>query len=131
MFEKSPFHNQGLALLVIHANDMQKSVEFYRSLGLRFERHSHPPCGVHFATVDGNCVFEICQRRQDRPPHSPITFGFNVSSVEDAVNEARASGGTVKREPHGAEWGRSATLADPDGNCVLLMESHPQVSVDV
>ena len=121
MFAKSHFHNQGLSLLVIHARDMQKSVEFYRSLGLCFERHSHPPCGVHFATVDGNCVFEICQSRKGQPPHSPITFGFNVSSVEDAVNEARALGGKVKREPHDAQWGRSATLTDPDGNCVLLM----------
>ncbi len=34
-------------------------------------------------------------------------------------------GGTVrplKREPHSAEWGRSATVTDPDGHCVLLME---------
>lgn len=130
MFEKSHFSNRGLGLLVIHSNDMEKSVDFYRSLGLRFERHSHPPCGDHFASVDGSCVLEICQSRNGQKSLSPMTFGFNVSCVSHAVKEARALGGIVKREPHDAEWGRSATITDPDGNRVLLIESRQKVSVD-
>lgn len=122
MSEKSPFSNQGLGLLVIYSQDMQKSVEFYKSLGLQFENHCHPPCGEHFATIDDGCVFEICQSRKAPGHTSPMTFGFHVSCVDRAVKKAATKGGAIKREPHVADWGRSATVTDPDGNYVLLME---------
>ena len=121
MFEKSHFSNRGLGLLVIFSKDIEKSIVFYQSLGLRFKRHSHPPCGDHFSCIDGNCVFEICQSRKGQAT-SPMTFGFYVSCVDQAVVEATVNGGSLKREPHSAEWGRSATVIDPDGHCVLLME---------
>lgn len=122
MFEKSHFSNRGLGLLVIFSKDIEKSVTFYKSLGLRFERHSHPPCGDHFASIDGDCVFEICQSRKGQQATSPMTFGFHVSCVDRAVEEALVNGGTLKRESHSAEWGRSATVTDPEGHLVLLME---------
>jgi predicted enzyme related to lactoylglutathione lyase len=122
MSEKSLFSNRGLGLLVIFAQNMGKSVEFYRSLGLQFEQHTHPPCGDHFSSIDDGCVLEICQSRKGQQSASPMTFGFCVSCVERAVQGVSMAGGTVKREPHDAEWGRSATVSDPDGNCVLLME---------
>lgn len=122
MSEKSRFSNRGLGLLVIYSQDMNRSVEFYRSLGLQFEQHSHSPCGDHFASIDDGCVFEICQSKKEKQATSPMTFGFHVTCVEQAVKEAAIRGGTIKREPHVAEWGRSATVTDPDGNSVLLME---------
>jgi predicted enzyme related to lactoylglutathione lyase len=122
MFERSHLSNRGLGLLVIYSKDIERSVEFYRSLELRFERHSHPPCGDHFATIDGDCVFEICQSDTGQQAPAPMTFGFHVSSVEQAIERATANGGILKRSPYSAEWGRSATVADPDGHYVLLME---------
>jgi predicted enzyme related to lactoylglutathione lyase len=122
MFEKLPFSNQGLGLLVIFSKDIERSVAFYESLGLRFERHSHPPCGDHYASLGGDCVFEICRVRDGEQPMSPLTFGFHVSGMDRAVEEAVANGGMLKRKPHSTEWGRTATVTDPDGNRVLLME---------
>jgi predicted enzyme related to lactoylglutathione lyase len=122
MCEKSPFSNRGLGLLVIFAKDIERAVAFYESLGLRFERHSHPPCGEHYASLGGDCVFEICRNRDGEPAMSPITFGFHVSHVDRAVEAAVEHGGALKRKPQTTDWGRSATVTDPDGNRVLLME---------
>lgn len=122
MFEKAPFSNRGLGLLVIFSKDIEKSVAFYQALGLRLERHSHPPCGDHFASINGDCVFEICQTRNGQQASSPMTFGFHVSCVDRAVEAATLNGGTLKRKPGTAAWGRSATVTDPDGHSVLLME---------
>jgi len=52
-----------------------------------------------------------------------MTFGFHVSGVDRAVEAATANGGTLKRQPQSAAWGRSATVTDPDGHSVLLMKT--------
>jgi hypothetical protein len=51
-----------VGLLVIRSDDMDRLAAFYTSFGLRFVKHSHPLCGEHYSTVEGSCVFEICQR---------------------------------------------------------------------
>jgi len=51
-----------------------------------------------------------------------MTFGFNVSSIDEAVKQTIAHGGSVKRKPQSTDWGVSATILDPDGNTVLLTE---------
>lgn len=122
MSENSRFNNSRLGLLVVHASDLETSASFYRSLGLGFERHAHPPCGDHLASIGDDCVFEIYRLREGQSAIAPMAFGFHVSSVDQAVNDVRATGGTVKREPHSTEWGRSAIVTDPDGHIVLLME---------
>ncbi|MBS0204903.1 MAG: VOC family protein [Planctomycetes bacterium] len=128
MYENSRFSNSSLGLLVVYASDMERSATFYRSLGLCFERHTHPPCGDHFASIGDGCVFEICQLRKGQTAIGPMTFGFHVTSVDQAVIEAKENGGTVRREPHLAAWGRSASVIDPDGHHVLLMEKPAELA---
>lgn len=123
MTEPAQFENQGLCLLVIHARDMEQSTEFYRALGLSFERHAHPPCGEHYAATVGACVFEICQSRHLSPSAMPLTFGFQVTNLASAIEAAVTHGGVLRRKPHRTDFGGSATVADPDGNGVILMES--------
>ena len=122
MADSAQFENHGLCLLVIHAQDMERSAAFYRALGLCFERHSHPPCGEHYAATVGPCVFEICESRQPLPSATPLTFGFQVTNLESAIEAAVTQDGALRRKPHLTEFGRSATVADPDGNVVILME---------
>src|SRR5438067_1839533 len=66
MSENSHSSNTGLALLVIRSDDMDKAAAFYTALGLAFVKHSHPPCGEHYSSVGGACVFEICQRKNNQ-----------------------------------------------------------------
>lgn len=122
MFEKSRFTNLGLSLLVIRSQDMEKAARFYSALGLNLVKHSHPPCGQHYSTTADGCVFEICQRREKDIATISTVFGFNVSSVERAVEAALSNGGTLKRPPEVSAWGKTAIVADIDGHSVLLTE---------
>jgi predicted enzyme related to lactoylglutathione lyase len=122
MSEKSNSDKCRLGLLVVFSDDMEKAAEFYSAIGLRFERHAHPPCGEHYSTLDDECVFEICQLPAGREKGPPMTFGFRVPSVDRAVEAAVTHGGRIKRKPQTADWGRSATVIDMDGNSILLME---------
>ena len=48
-----------LNLLVIRTNEMQRLVDFYTLLGLKFEYHKHEQGVYHFSTTIGETVFEI------------------------------------------------------------------------
>ncbi len=111
-----------IGLLVIRSDDMERLAAFYEALGFRFVRHSHPPCGEHFAATDSSCVFEIYQRKADQQATAGLFFGLNVSSVDEAIESAVTSGGSVVRFPEDTQWGRSAIIRDPDGHRVMLME---------
>ena len=111
-----------VGLLVICSEDMDRLAAFYTALGLSFVKHSHPPCGEHYSTVDGACVFEICQRRQGQPATTDVFFGLNVSSVDDAVEAGISHGGNLIRPPEDTEWGRTAVILDLDGHRVMLRE---------
>ncbi|MEZ6045259.1 MAG: VOC family protein [Planctomycetaceae bacterium] len=121
MSDNQPLNNHGLSLLVIHAADLQQSVQFYRTLGLTFEEHDHLPCGRHYACTTGGCVFEICQRLESHQV-GPVTFGFDVSNIGLVYQLAQQSGLQIKRKLESASWGRSFSVLDPDGNRVLLTE---------
>lgn len=64
MFEKSPFRNRGLGLLVIFAQDIKKSVTFDRLLGLvgqnyrrnrpSLPRRREPDFDVDFHLIQGS-----------------------------------------------------------------------------
>lgn len=85
-------------------------------------KHSHPPCGEHYASTCPGCVIEIYQARRPQHLTTNLTFGFYVPSVEGAVRAIVAVGGAVKRLPEDLAWGTSATIVDLDGNNVILME---------
>lgn len=121
MSEKSHFHSIGL--LVIRSDNMEAAARFYSAIGMLLEKHSHPPCGEHYSTVDDNCVFEICQRKPEQPPTTACFFGINVENVEVAVDTVLKSGGLVKRLPANSEWGRTAIITDLDGHSVMLIEN--------
>lgn len=112
-----------IGLLVIRSDDMDRLAAFYTALGFSFEKHSHPPCGEHYATTETDCVFEIYQRKSDQPKRTELFFGLKVSNVDDAVESALVHGGTIIRPAEDSEWGRSAIIRDLDDHRVMLSES--------
>ena len=112
-----------IGLLVIRASDMHRLAEFYSVIGMKFEKHFHPPCGEHYSTIAGNCVFEICQLKQGESPTTNVFFGLNVSDLDSAVNAVKANHGTVNRVPETSDWGRTAVIRDPEGHRVLLTQT--------
>lgn len=101
---------------------MDRAAEFYSALGFHLVRHSHPPCGEHYSTVGGECIFEICRRSKDQGSVTPIFFGLNVPNAEQAVEVALKNGGSVIRDVEESDWGKSGIIRDLDGHKVMLIE---------
>lgn len=62
-------------------------------------------------------------RTRDYSRHwTPVHLDFVVPDVDAAVEKALAAGGKLEGRVRTANWGRLATLADPFGNGVCLIE---------
>lgn len=114
----------------IVANDIGRSLEFYRLLGLDVPRPQGPH--VEVALPGGN---KLAFDTEDviagmhpgwAPPTGPgrvaVAFGFAATSDVDAVYERlTAAGHPGTLAPFDAPWGqRYATVEDPDGTSVDL-----------
>jgi len=126
-----------LAVIVLHASDLERSASFYRDVvGVPLvagenEPRSDPWTGgahaeiswfegayLHFAVVPAN------------PPQRPVTtgvqIGFRTADLEAAHGRAVAAGVTVLHPPRQEPWGWTARYLDPDGNIVGLAGAVPE-----
>jgi lactoylglutathione lyase len=115
--------NIHLNLVVLRSPDIERAVQFYRSLGLSFEQHRHGNGPEHYAAEMGNMVFEIYPRRNEGDNTNAVRIGFRVQSLEKIIAAAQEAGGQIVSAPQVSEWGRRAVLDDPDGHRVELIEA--------
>src|SRR5262245_2544766 len=115
---------QRLSLVTLGVGDLEASRRFYEALGWR---PSSGPEGVSFFQA-GGMVFALWGRDElagdsavtDNGGWGGITLAHNVSSpteVDAVIEEARAAGAIVAREPAETCWGGySGVFHDPDGH---------------
>ena len=114
--------------------DMQKSLEFYRVLGLDIPKYPDGEMYVDFKLPNGLRISwndEKMMREIDPDYEEPvgqrigIAFLCNsVSDVDERFHRVISAGYTGRKEPWDAFWGqRYAIVMDPDGNLVDLF--HP------
>jgi catechol 2,3-dioxygenase-like lactoylglutathione lyase family enzyme len=115
----------------VFAEDLQRSLEFYRLLGLSVPDPEGPP-HVAVELPGGNTLsFDTDETISGMHPgwapsssDSRLALAFGVDSPEevDALFEkVTAAGHQGPLKPYDAPWGqRYATVADPDGNWVDL-----------
>lgn len=104
--------------VAILVSDMKKSFTFYSYvLGLTAMTRSER--AVEFRT-DGP-VLAIKPRGQT-PAGATTQVTFQVADVEVTFNEAKGRGAKVIAAPRTVEGGRTAQVADPDGNIIELFE---------
>ena len=118
------------------ANDVVALAKFYdAAFGLKeIERVGQPPREIimrYGATVAaakaGSSPEFLLQRREPGAAADPITHAiFHVSDIGASVAAAKAAGATIKRDVAPVTIGgmplKEATLVDPDGNALELME---------
>jgi predicted enzyme related to lactoylglutathione lyase len=114
-----------LNLVVLRSQDPERSVQFYRLLGLTFERHRHGHGPEHFAAVLGTTVLEIYRARHERDSTAATRLGFEVPCVDSVVAQADRFGARIVKEPGESEWGRRAVIEDPDGHQIELLQNSP------
>jgi lactoylglutathione lyase len=120
------------AFPVVYAADVSATAAFYERLG--FERHFQlPPDGEPGYVGLRRGADEVAAVDRAWPAD---TYGATVGDgvrfelfvyvdgVDALVEELRAAGVTILREPADMPWGeRVAYVTDPDGNPVALAES--------
>ena len=115
---------QRLSLVTLGVGDLEASRRFYEALGWRQTPRAE---GVVFFQA-GGLVFALWGRDElavdsgvtDNGGWGGITLAHNVSSpgeVDAVIEEARAAGATIAREPAETFWGGySGVFVDPDGH---------------
>jgi len=109
-----------LNLVVIRSPDLERAARFYSVLGLFFTKHRHGSGPEHLTCELGPVVFEIYPRKDDTDSTASTRIGFQVPSVDAAVEELRKIGVAVVSPPKDSPWGRRAVVDDFDGHRVEL-----------
>ena len=115
----------------IFAHDLQRSLDFYRLLGLPVPQSEESHVAVELP--GGNTLsFDIEETiagmhpgwapSASQPSRLVLAFGVDAPAKVDALFEkVTAAGHSGPLAPYDAPWGmRYATVADPDGNWVDL-----------
>ena len=117
--------DQRLSLITLGVSDLARSRAFYEALGWRTK--AGPDDDVVF--FQANCMVVALWSRaslaedsgvDDNGGWGGITLAYNTRSPEEVdavIEEARAAGGVIPREPGETFWGGySAMFCDPDGH---------------
>ncbi len=116
---------QRLSLVTLGVTDLGRARSFYEALG--WQTGAAPDDDVVFFQA-GEMVVALWDRARlaedsavdDSPGWGGVTFALNFGSpaeVDTVIEEARAAGATIGREPAETFWGGySGVFVDPDGH---------------
>ena len=94
---------------------IDKTLEFYKSLGFEFEKEDHKPCGEHYSSDSGGVTLEIYIAQFVLKKKPPI--GIKYENLNEVVHN-------VDERYHGrcqlVNGRRVVKLLDPDGRLVVL-----------
>jgi lactoylglutathione lyase len=122
-----------IAHTMIRVADLERSLDFYtRVLGMKLHRRLDFPEGrftlafVGFDDEPGAALLELTHNWDTREYELGTGYGhlaIQVADVRAAVEEIRARGGAITREPKAMNAGTTviAFVADPDGYAVELV----------
>ena len=117
--------DQRLSLITLGVSDLKQAREFYERLG--WTTRADPDDDVVFFQA-GGMVVALWDRAKlaedsevkDSGGWGGITLAHNARSndeVDEVIEQARAAGGTIGREPAETFWGGySGVFIDPDGH---------------
>ena len=116
---------QRLTVLTLGVNDLGRARAFYEALG--WKTGAKPDDDVVFFQA-GSMVISLWDRARlaedsavaDSPGWGGVTLALNLGSpaeVDATIEQARAAGATIGREPAETFWGGySGVFSDPDGH---------------
>lgn len=105
--------------ITLPASDLERSVAFYRTLGLRLIVDSVPRY-ARFECPGGSSTFSL-HHVDDAQPSEGLTIYFECSDVDAEVARLEAAGLVFETAPVDQRWlWREAHLLDPDGHRICL-----------
>lgn len=109
-----------LGSLVLYAADLQRTIAFYRQLGLTFVSEQHGSGPLHYSTMPGETLLEIYPASSNAlSAQGTIRIGLLVSSIERILKRSLL---TPEKPVKNSAYGRYVTLKDPDGRTIELRE---------
>lgn len=121
---------------MIRVRDLEKSVAFYKLLGMHELRRKEVPDGkytlVYLGYADnahGQAEIELTYNWGKDEGYELGTgfghFALGMKNVEEMVEKVRAAGGKVTREPGPVKFGTTfiAFIEDPDGYKIELIRN--------
>jgi catechol 2,3-dioxygenase-like lactoylglutathione lyase family enzyme len=111
-----------LKLVVLKTLDVDRLLNFYRTLGIRFSEEQHGKGPLHYSATVGGMVFEIYPAAALDAAEPSVRLGFEVPDLAATVQLLRSSGTTIGSEPKESPWGVTAVVRDPDGRAVELYQ---------
>jgi lactoylglutathione lyase len=113
------------AFPILSTPDLGRALEFYRDLLDGTVSYRFPPTGEPvFVSLDiGRSSLGLGHNPETVPGGDGHRFALWVyaASCDQAVERLRAAGVRIVEEPADQPWGeRVATVADPDGNTVII-----------
>ena len=105
--------------VTIPSLNLEMSIPFYQTLGLKLIVHSHEHY-ARFECPNGNSTFSI-QKVEQLPSENGIHIYFECDNLDDYVNELLIKGIEFDELPNNKSWlWREAHLKDLDGNHLIL-----------
>lgn len=121
-------------LINVDVPDLEEAIAFYeRGIGLRLSRRlfdgtvaemlgASSPIYLVAKAAGSSPGPHTAQRRDYRRHWTPVHLDFVVTDLAGAIDKALAAGASLEGEPQSFAWGRLATLSDPFGNGVCLVQ---------
>jgi hypothetical protein len=110
-----------IGLLTIRALDVERTMDFYAALGLRFVRERHGEGPVHYAALCDGLVFEIYPLQGGDAATQSARIGWRVADVATSTQDLLAAGGTLLTPPTQTKRGVRSVVVDPAGHKVELV----------
>lgn len=108
--------------ITIPSLNVEKAVEFYKTLGLRLIVDASPNY-VRFECVDGDSTFSI-HKVEELPKGNRITIYFEDDNLDELVKQLKEKGIIFTSEPEDKMWlWREAHLLDLDQNQIIIYKA--------
>jgi catechol 2,3-dioxygenase-like lactoylglutathione lyase family enzyme len=110
--------------VTVGVTDIERSVEFYKRLGLEQIVASYPRY-ARFVCPDGDSTFSLhgLEAGEQLPPQS-TSIHFECDDLDEKVAELKQKGIEFDMDPTDQPYlWREAILRDPDGNMIFLFKA--------
>lgn len=112
-----------LAAVVFTCKDLDKSVRFYKALGVEVRETKHGGA-LHYTCSLGGVHFALYPHDgAERGPQSGVQIGLMVTNLDGAITSVSGVGGNILQKPTPKPWGITALVEDPDGRKVELVNT--------
>jgi len=112
-----------LSLLVLRTADLDRSVRFYRALGLQFAEEQHGDGPVHYSCALGQTILELYPAKPGSGPDSATRIGFRVDSVAETMQRLVELEVEVRTPPSKSPTSSRAIVLDPDRRTIEIQQT--------